>query len=110
MLHGGQGTVQMACATGIPFVGIGLQPEQVWNVDICVAQGNAIALSPRRATTPALVDAVRRVLAEPAFGVAAQRVRHAFAAEDGAAAAARIVEAELGDEMDIEASARGLDK
>jgi UDP:flavonoid glycosyltransferase YjiC (YdhE family) len=106
VVHGGQGTVQTACATGIPFVGIGLQPEQVWNVDICVAQGNAIALSPRLATTPALVDAVRRVFAEPAFGEAARRIRHAFAAEDGAAAAARIVEAEIGDEMDSEAGAR----
>ncbi|MER6973580.1 hypothetical protein ABT304_21125 [Nocardioides sp. NPDC000445] len=35
VLHGGQGTVQTACATGIPFVGMGLQPEQTWHVRMC---------------------------------------------------------------------------
>ncbi|MEU1970974.1 nucleotide disphospho-sugar-binding domain-containing protein [Microbacterium sp. NPDC019599] len=93
VLHGGQGTVQTACATGIPFVGMGLQPEQVWNVDVCVKQGNAIALAPKQAGSPALADAVRRLLAEDSFREAAGRVQRAYAQEDGAAASARIIEA-----------------
>lgn len=93
VLHGGQGTVQSACAAGIPFVGMGMQPEQVWNVDQCVSQGNALALSPKQAGTPALAAAVRRLLADDDIRAAAERMRAAFADEDGAAASARVIEA-----------------
>lgn len=92
VLHGGQGTVQTACAAGIPFVGMGLQPEQVWNVDQCVTQGNALALAPRDAGTPALAGAVRRLLSDGGIREAAERVRRAFAEEDGAAATARVID------------------
>lgn len=95
VLHGGQGTVQTACAAGIPFVGMGLQPEQVWNVDQCVAQGNAVALPPKQAGTEALADAVRAVLGGDSMRAAAERVRDAYAAEDGAAATARLIEATI---------------
>ncbi|MFC8681307.1 glycosyltransferase [Microbacterium ureisolvens] len=95
VLHGGQGTVQTACAAGIPFVGMGLQPEQVWNVDRCVAQGNALALSPKQAGTPALAAAVRRLLSDAGIRAAADRVRAEFAEEDGAAASARVIEEAL---------------
>jgi UDP:flavonoid glycosyltransferase YjiC (YdhE family) len=95
VLHGGQGTVQTACATGVPFVGMGLQPEQVWNVRVCEMQGNALAVSPKRVGTPEFVDAVRRVLEEPSFREAAARMREAMSAEDGAAASARVIEAHL---------------
>jgi UDP:flavonoid glycosyltransferase YjiC (YdhE family) len=92
VLHGGQGTVQTACAAGIPFVGMGLQPEQVWNVDQCVKQGNALALAPKQAGTPALAAAVRRLLSDESLRTAAARVRDEFAGENGAAASARFVE------------------
>lgn len=96
VLHGGQGTVQTACATGIPFVGMGLQPEQSWNVRVCERRGNAIALSPRHVSKPAFLDAVRRVLSDPAIRRAAAEVGAEFASEDGAAASARLIEAEIG--------------
>lgn len=92
VLHGGQGTVQAACAAGIPFVGMGLQPEQVWNVQACVQQGNALAVPPQRAGTEDLADAVERLLAEPSFRRAADRIRDAFSTEDGATASARVIE------------------
>jgi UDP:flavonoid glycosyltransferase YjiC (YdhE family) len=92
VLHGGQGTVQTACTTGIPFVGMGLQPEQVWNVRVCVRQGNALAVAPKRVRDREFTDAVLRVLTEPGFQAAARRVQVEYAAEDGAAAAAREVE------------------
>ena len=57
VIHGGQGTVQTACATGVPFVGMGLQPEQTWHVRACASRGNAIALSRKDAGTPAFLDA-----------------------------------------------------
>ena len=97
VLHGGQGTVQTACATGVPFVGMGLQPEQRWNVAACVRRGNAIALRPKDAGTTRLTDAVGRLLSEPGFAIAAERIRAEFAAEDGAAAGARVIEQHLAD-------------
>lgn len=96
VLHGGQGTVQTACATGVPFVGMGLQPEQVWNVDVCVRQGNALALAPGRAGTTALSDAVSRLLAEPSFRLAAERVRDICRHEDGARASAQVISRVVG--------------
>lgn len=96
VLHGGQGTVQTACATGVPFVGMGLQPEQTWNVDVCVKSGNAVALSPRDVTKPVFREAVERVIHDPRMRVAAERVQEQFAGEDGAAASARVIEELLG--------------
>lgn len=42
VLHGGEGTVQTACFSGKPFMGIGLQAEQTYNINSCVTYGNAI--------------------------------------------------------------------
>lgn len=95
VIHGGQGTVQTACATGIPFVGMGLQPEQTWHVRMCERRGNALAVSPKDAAKPVFVEAVRRVLAEPSFRRVAAEVKEAYAHEDGAAASARIIEAAI---------------
>lgn len=95
VLHGGQGTVQTACATGIPFVGLGLQPEQVWNVEVCVARGNAVRVPPKHVGRPEFLDAVRRVLSDPGMRAAAADVQRAYAGEDGAAASARVVEARM---------------
>ena len=96
VLHGGQGTVQTACATGVPFVGMGLQPEQTWNVRVCARRGNAVALSPRQVGTPEFVAAVRRVLTDPAVRAAAHQVRRLHAEEDGASACAQHILAVLG--------------
>jgi UDP:flavonoid glycosyltransferase YjiC (YdhE family) len=95
VIHGGQGTVQTACATGVPFVGMGLQPEQTWHVRACASRGNAIALSRKDAGTPAFLDAVRHVLADPGIRLAADEVRDAYEGADGAAATARLIEAAL---------------
>ncbi len=95
VLHGGQGTVQTACATGVPFVGMGLQPEQTWHVRMCERRGNAIAVSPKAVAKPEFTAAVRRILAEPSFRATAADVRAAYAREDGAAASARLIEAVL---------------
>ncbi|MGC5172488.1 glycosyltransferase [Microbacterium sp. DT81.1] len=96
VLHGGQGTVQTACATGVPFVGMGVQPEQTWHVRACERRGNAIAVSPKDVSKPRFLAAVRRVLTEPGIRAAAAEVRDAYAQEDGAAAAARLIEAAIG--------------
>lgn len=48
VFHGGEGTVQTACVTGKPFIGIGLQKEQEYNIKCCVDYGNAIQLKRRQ--------------------------------------------------------------
>ena len=95
VLHGGQGTVQTACATGIPFVGMGLQPEQTWHVRMCERRGNAIAVRPKRVGSPEFLDAVRRILTDPAIRAAADDVQQEYQGADGAAASARIIESVL---------------
>ncbi len=95
VLHGGQGTVQTACATGVPFVGMGLQPEQTWHVVLCERRGNAVSLPPKKAGSPDFVTAVNRVLADPGIRAAAKEVQRAYATEDGARAVARIIAGNL---------------
>lgn len=59
VIHGGEGTVQTACASGVPFAGIGLQPEQRINLEECVRYGNAIRFTARdirSAELPLIVD------------------------------------------------------
>ncbi|GAA4386949.1 glycosyltransferase [Brevibacterium pityocampae] len=96
VIHGGQGTVQTACATGVPFVGMGMQPEQSWNIAVCAREGNAIALPRRAAGTRRLTEAVRALLTDPRYRQAADRVQAEYAAEDGAAAAVAAIEEVLG--------------
>lgn len=75
VIHGGEGTVQTACASGAPFAGIGLQAEQRLNLDECVRAGNAIRFTTRdlrRGNLPAIVD---RLLTDAHLRGAARRMR-----------------------------------
>lgn len=48
VIHGGEGTVQTACVSGKPFLGIGLQKEQEYNISCCVDYGNAISMKQKQ--------------------------------------------------------------
>ncbi len=74
---------------------MGLQPEQTWHVRSCERRGNAIAISPKRVAKPEFVEAVQRVVTDPAIRTAATEVRYAYALEDGAVVTARLIEAEI---------------
>ncbi len=93
VLHCGQGTVQTACATGVPFIGMGFSAEQRWNVDVWARRGNAIALSPRdlRGDARRFRDALCRLLGDPGILHAAARVAREHEGVDGAAQCARII-------------------
>ncbi len=93
---GGQGTVQTAMASGAPFVGIPLQPEQELNVALAVRQGMATAVAPRHAGTERMTEAVSRLLGDPGFRREAARVRDLYSGVDGAARAAGAIRAYLG--------------
>ncbi|HSV85925.1 MAG TPA: nucleotide disphospho-sugar-binding domain-containing protein, partial [Levilinea sp.] len=64
VIHGGQGTVQTACMAGIPFIGIGMQPEQDINIEEVVRFGSAVRIPKRLATPERVRAAVLRLLAD----------------------------------------------
>ncbi|GMA40743.1 glycosyltransferase [Mobilicoccus caccae] len=91
ILHGGQGTVQTACAGAIPFVGIGLQTEQRWNVGVCERRGHAISVAPRQVRGRGLRVALHRVLTDPTVRRVATEVAAEYRDEDGAARSAAVI-------------------
>jgi UDP:flavonoid glycosyltransferase YjiC (YdhE family) len=64
VLHGGQGTFYTAAYSGRPVIGIPMQPEQQYNIDILVRSGSAIRLSKRHFKEEALLRAVETILAD----------------------------------------------
>lgn len=95
VIMGGQGTVQTAMASGTPYVGIPLHPEQELNVDLGVRQGMGLAVALRHADTEQLTQAVAQVLASPGFRHQAEHVAGFYADVDGADRAARAIRAYL---------------
>jgi UDP:flavonoid glycosyltransferase YjiC (YdhE family) len=92
---GGQGSVQTATASGMPLVGIPLQPEQDLNVHLVERQGMALRVAPRHAGGPAMTAAVRRLLEGPGYREQALRLQSIVAKVDGAAGAARAIANDL---------------
>jgi UDP:flavonoid glycosyltransferase YjiC (YdhE family) len=88
VISGGQGSVQTALASALPFVGIPLQPEQEANVAFVERQGAARLVPQRAAGTAALADAVQELLTSRRYRARAQHLHEAFAAVDGPGAAA----------------------
>jgi UDP:flavonoid glycosyltransferase YjiC (YdhE family) len=64
ILHGGQGTFYTAAYSGRPVIGIPMQPEQQYNIDILVRHGSAIRLSKRHFREEALLGAIERILGD----------------------------------------------
>lgn len=61
VIHGGEGTVQTACSSGKPFIGIGLQYEQEVNVAYCEIFGNGIALTPNKVSAQTLERSIEKL-------------------------------------------------
>lgn len=75
VIHGGEGTVQTACWSGTPFVGVGLQPEQEANIELMARQGMAIRLRKYGVTREKLATAVATLLQDGSYRQNAQRVQ-----------------------------------
>lgn len=96
VIHGGAGTVQTAIHAGIPFVGIGMQPEQSINIESVVRWGAAIRL-PRKRLTPAIVrSAVMELLSNDSFAKRAKELASERAEGAGAEQVANVVKEALG--------------
>jgi UDP:flavonoid glycosyltransferase YjiC (YdhE family) len=91
VIAGGQGSVQTALASGVPFIGIPLQPEQDANVAFAHRQGAARLIAQDQVETPALTAAARDLLGSAEARRCAHRLKQAFAAVDGPAEAADAV-------------------
>ncbi|MFD6227622.1 activator-dependent family glycosyltransferase [Streptomyces sp. NPDC060232] len=74
--HGGSGTVHTALLYGVPQV---LVPGTMWDnairADLVARSGAGLGLDARNLTAAALRDALTRVLTEPSFASAAERLR-----------------------------------
>jgi MGT family glycosyltransferase len=86
--HGGHNTTCEALAHGLPLVIAPIKDDQPIVADQVVAAGAGLRIKFGRVQPDELRAAVTRVLAEPAFRAAAERVRASFAAAGGAEAAA----------------------
>ena len=90
--HAGHGTVIKALAAGVPVVAIPLGRDQLDNAARVAHHGAGLRLKPT-AKPEAIAKAVRRVLEEPSFSAAAERMAAAIAAETAEDQAAAELEA-----------------
>jgi UDP:flavonoid glycosyltransferase YjiC (YdhE family) len=88
---GGQGTSQCAGASGTPFIGIPMHPEQELNVALVAQQHAGYAISPRHATQQRMTDVVRWMLNDPRFKAGALKVQQIYRQWDGAQRAAQAI-------------------
>ncbi len=88
VIHGGQGTVQTACVSDTPFVGIGLQPEQEGNIEAIVRYGSAVKLSKRRLSRASLLQAIESLLKNDAARQKAKDLQVTMQTWDGSQLAA----------------------
>ena len=78
--HGGSGTMLGAAAAGVPLVVTPMFADQPFNAERAVAAGSALSLPTRELAAAPLRQALARVLAEPSFRTAAQRIAAEIAA------------------------------
>lgn len=72
--HGGSGTMLGAAAAGVPVVVTPMFADQPFNAERAVAAGVGLALPTRELAAAPLRQALARVLEEPSFRAAAQRI------------------------------------
>ncbi|MBC6462451.1 glycosyltransferase [Actinomadura sp. HBU206391] len=88
---GGQGSVQTALASGVPLIGVPLQPEQDANVAFAERAGAARLVPIAAAGTRRMTKIASAVLADEHYRHNARRLQGLFAAVDGAGTAAEAV-------------------
>jgi UDP:flavonoid glycosyltransferase YjiC (YdhE family) len=96
VIHGGQNTVMNACLSGTPIVGVGMHPEQQANLDACVRKGFAIRLSKKRVTTPAILDAIDKLLHDARAKEEVRYFKHELMKWDAPANAAKFLHETFG--------------
>jgi UDP:flavonoid glycosyltransferase YjiC (YdhE family) len=90
--HGGSGTVLGALAHGLPSVLLPMGADQPWNAARCEELGAAVVLDAMRATPADVRRAVSKVLEDPSYRAAAERVRDEIRALPGPEHAVRLLD------------------
>jgi UDP:flavonoid glycosyltransferase YjiC (YdhE family) len=90
--HGGSGTVLGALAHGLPSVLLPMGADQPWNAARCEELGVALQLDALRATPNDVHEAVSKVLEDPSYRAATERVRDEIRALPGAGHAVTLLE------------------
>jgi UDP:flavonoid glycosyltransferase YjiC (YdhE family) len=67
VIHGGQGTVQTTVSAGVPFLGIGMQPEQNLNIYLYRKFGNAVQLSRSKLTERKIAEALQLIISDSKY-------------------------------------------
>jgi UDP:flavonoid glycosyltransferase YjiC (YdhE family) len=75
VIHGGQGSVQSAIASGTPFVGIPLQTEQHFNVNIVEQHGAGLSLTIKQLLKGHLRTKLEQVLSDERYTVEMKRLQ-----------------------------------
>ncbi len=78
--HGGSGTFLAALAAEVPQLCVPQAADQFFNAAAGVASGAGLALQPGEVDAIAVREAVQRLLSEPTYAAAAQRISHEIAA------------------------------
>ncbi len=106
VIAGGQGSAQTALASGLPFVGVPLQPEQDANVTVVTRRRAAIRVRPERVATQDLPHG-RTLIIDGRYRQPAWELQRAYAAVDGPGACADLVVLEASAGSPIDATRRG---
>jgi UDP:flavonoid glycosyltransferase YjiC (YdhE family) len=67
VIHGGQGTIQTACDSGTPFIGIGMQPEQSINIEMIARYGSAINISRKKISKKLITHSINELINNPKY-------------------------------------------
>jgi len=94
--HAGLNTVLDALATGVPMVAIPITNEQPGIAARVAWVGAGETIAHKHVTSQALRTAVVRVLSDPSYRAAAERVRDSIKAGGGASRAAEMIEQSMG--------------
>lgn len=91
VIHGGQGTVYNALASGTPVVGIGMQPEQEANLECLVRHGIGIRIRKKRVTAAKVLNAIDKMLGNPEAKRKATELQKLVNEADGPTGAANFI-------------------
>ncbi len=83
--HGGWGTVTGALLHGLPIVLMPVGSDQLWNAERCEAVGVGRVLSPSERNPDSIRRAAASTIAQPAYRLAAARIKAEIAAMPSAA-------------------------
>jgi UDP:flavonoid glycosyltransferase YjiC (YdhE family) len=91
IIHGGQGTIQTAIASGIPMIGFPLQPEQNFNLRRIAALGAGKCMALYDLKPKKLKSAIEEILDTPSYSEKAQELKVLQLKRDGPGLVAKYI-------------------